>query len=99
MKLIVSRRAARNIEKIQAWWVEHRPAAPTAFTDELAAAEALLRTEPDAGLVYAVHRSGTVRRVVLVKTRHHLYYRHRPDREEIVVLAVWGSPRERGPKL
>jgi hypothetical protein len=43
VKLEVSKRPRRNIEKIQAWWLEMRPAAPTLFLEELAEAERLLR--------------------------------------------------------
>ncbi len=99
MKIRISARARRNIETIQRWWAVNRPAAPSLFLDELAAAETLLRTSPRVGRVYAVHRVGIVRRLVLEKTRHHLYYRYRSDIDELVVLVVWGSPREQGPKL
>jgi hypothetical protein len=78
VKFVISKRARRHIEKIQAWWAENRPAAPALFLDELA---------------------GVVRRVLMTRTSHHLYYRYLPDREELTVLAVWGAPKERGPKL
>ncbi len=61
--------------------------------------ERLLRTNPESGVVYATHRTGIVRRLVLTETRHQLYYRYRAERGELVVLAVWGGPREREPKL
>ena len=99
MKLLVSKRARRQIDKIQTWWVENRPAARSLFLDELAAAEEQLRTAPELGTVYAEHKTGKVRRVVLPKTQHHLYYRYQPERDELVVLVVWGSPRGRQPKL
>lgn len=69
------------------------------FLDELAEAERILRQTPEAGLAYATHRTGVVRRLLLPGTKHHLYYRHRSDRNEIMVLTVWGAPRERGPRL
>lgn len=69
------------------------------FLDELAAAERLLRGHPEAGLAYATHRAGVVRRILLGGTKYHLYYRYHADRDELVVLTVWGAVRERGPKL
>jgi plasmid stabilization system protein ParE len=93
----ISKRARRDIERIQAWWAANRPAAPALFLDELARAERLLRDDPGFGLVYAAHDSRIVRRVLLVRTMHHLYYRF--NRDQLVVLAVWGAPRARGPKL
>lgn len=99
MNFIISKRARRHIEKIQAWWVENRPAAPALFLDDLAGAERRLRTTPTLGVIYSAHKSGVVRRVLLEETHHHLFYRYRPERDELTVLAVWGAPRERGPKL
>jgi plasmid stabilization system protein ParE len=99
VKFEISKRARRQIEKISRWWDENRPAAPTMFLDELADAERLLRSNAEAGIAYARHRTGDVRRVLLAGSAHHLYYRYRRDRDEIVVLTVWGAPRERGPKL
>mgnify|MGYP002402213929 CR=1 FL=1 len=99
MKFVLSKRARRHIERIQAWWVENRTSAPSLFLDELAGAERRLRTNPTLGLVYTAHKSGVVRRVLLTRTSHHLYYRYLPERDELTVLAVWGAPRERGPKL
>ena len=99
MKFEISKRARRHIEKVQTWWAENRLAAPTLFLDELADAERQLRAKPESGTVYATHKTGAVRRIFLAGTSHHLYFRYRPDRDELIVLAVWGAPRERGPKL
>ena len=99
MKLVISKRARGQIEKIQDWWKDNRPAARALFLDELAAAEQQLRSTPALGSVYLEAATGTVRRVLLVKTHHHLYYRYRSDRDELTVLAVWGAPRRRAPKL
>lgn len=99
MNFIISKRARRHIEKIQAWWVENRPSAPALFLDDLAGVERRLRTTPTLGVIYTAHKSGVVRRVLLEETHHHLFYRYQPERDELTVLAVWGAPRERGPSL
>jgi len=99
VKFEVSRRAQKQIEKIGRWWVENRTDSPDLFLDELAKAEDLLRASPEMGTVYAEHKSGKVRRILLTKTQHHLYYRYRTERDELTVLMVWGTPKGRGPKL
>lgn len=99
MKFEVSKRARRQIERIQAWWIANRQDAPTLFLDELAEAERQLRAKPTLGVIYSAHKSGEVLRILLTRTSNHLYYRYRADRDELTVLAVWGAPRERGPKL
>lgn len=99
MKFEISRRARRQIDKIQEWWTGNRPTARSLFLDELDSAERLLRDNPEAGKFYASARKGVVRRILLSRTEHHVYYRYRADRDELVVLMVWGAPRARGPKL
>jgi hypothetical protein len=75
--------------------VENRPAAPALFLDELAEAERRLRTKPALGLVYTAHKSGVVRRVLLTRTSHRVYYRYLPERDELTVGRVGRSPRTR----
>jgi plasmid stabilization system protein ParE len=99
VKFEISRRARRQIDTIQQWWTSNRPAARSVFLDELDGAERLLRANPEAGKFYASARNGVVRRVLLEQTENHLYYRYRPDRDELVVLMVWGAPRARGPRF
>ncbi len=99
MNFEISKRARRQIERIQAWWLEHRPAARDLFLEELELAEQQLRETPTLGVVYTQHRTGAVRRVLLPRTHHHLYYRYQPSRDLLTVLAVWGAPRGCGPRL
>jgi plasmid stabilization system protein ParE len=99
MRFEISRRARRQIDRIHAWWTDNRPAARSMFLDELDQVERLLRANPEAGITCAKHRSGVVRRVLLTRTEYHLYYQFRAERNEIVVLSVWGATRGRGPKL
>jgi hypothetical protein len=107
VKLEISKRARRQIERIQAWWVTHRRDARGLFLEELAA-RATTANDAGAGLdlqrrrlgsIYTERKTGTVRRVLLPRTHHHLYYRYRADRDELTVLCVWGGPKERGRKL
>ncbi len=99
MKFEISKRARRQIEKMQAWWVANRQDAPMLLLDELAEAERQLRAKPMMGTLYSPHESGDVLKILLTRTNNNLYYRYRADRDELIVLALWGAPRERGPKL
>lgn len=87
------------MEKIQAWWTENRPAARLLFLDELGRVERLLRENPELGIVYTAHKSGTIRRILLIQSEYHLYYRYVPSRSEIFVVTIWGAARGRGPRL
>jgi plasmid stabilization system protein ParE len=99
VRLEISRRARRQIEKIHAWWTDSRPSARSLFLDELSRAEQLLRTNPEVGIVYIVQRSGAIRRILLIESEYHLYYRYVPSRSEIQIIAIWGAIRGRGPRL
>lgn len=99
IKITISKRARRQIERAATWWLENRPAAPSLFVDELVRAERLLLQHPEAGVSYATYRNGIVRRLLLGDTWQHLYYRYSSGRKEVVVISVWGAPRRTGPKL
>jgi hypothetical protein len=49
--------------------------------------------------MYTVLDGLPVRRVLLRKTRTHVYYPVDHDAELVKILAVWGAPKGRGPKL
>lgn len=99
VKFVISRRARRQIDRIDAWWTSNRPSAQSRFLDELDRAERLLRDNPELGLVSKVHRSGDIRRLLLPETENYVFYRYRSNRNEITVIEVWGAPRGRGPRL
>jgi plasmid stabilization system protein ParE len=98
VKLRVSARARREADRRGAWWGANRANAQDLFTRELLHVLDLLRDNPDLGIAYeAVHFGVPVRRLLMPKTETHVYYARVGD--AVVVLAVWGARRRRGPKL
>jgi plasmid stabilization system protein ParE len=97
VKLVFARRALREIERHARWWNEHRDA-KTLFEEELAHALLQIRTDPKLGRVYRVVRDQEQRRILMPKTARHVYYRI-DGPERILILAVWGARRRRGPQL
>ncbi len=58
----------------------------------------LLRDDPNLGASYgAAQFDGPVRRVLMKKTERHVYHGRLGD--EVIILAVWGARRGRGPRL
>jgi len=49
VKLRIGRRAQQQASRMAQWWAEHRPAAPTLFTDELERTFQLLVATPGPG--------------------------------------------------
>jgi plasmid stabilization system protein ParE len=91
--------ADEQARAIADWWRVNRPASPSLFTDELAAAFVLLSGAPAAGRRYPARSIPGLRRMMLPSTRYHVYYVHDPERGEVNVLAIWSAVRGRGPLL
>jgi len=81
------------------WWVANRPAAPTAFRDELVVALRDLAAQPTIAAVVVQRGGMAIRRWLLPKTKCHLYYAVDEERGVIDVLAVWGARMGQLPPL
>ncbi len=97
LQLRITRRAAAQIEKADAWWLDNRPAAPEAFREDLKAAFALLIVQPGVGTKVLSARSDGVRRLHLGRVRYYLFYRVKD--QQLVVLSVWHTSRAAAPVL
>ena len=98
MKLEFAARALKEIERQGRWWLTNRPGSVQLFVQELEQAVDLIKATPFLGSIYARKRDRAIRRVLMPKTKYHLYFRQ--DGPEVIrVLSVWGARRERGPKL
>ncbi|MCA9696323.1 MAG: type II toxin-antitoxin system RelE/ParE family toxin [Myxococcales bacterium] len=94
--VVTSDRAERQIAMIDGWWREHRDKAPDLFEEELADVSRLIGFAPRAGK-RVQHPTEVLRRVLMRKTRHHVYY---VEREQYVfVVAVWGTVKGSEPDL
>jgi plasmid stabilization system protein ParE len=91
--------ARQQVARIDLWWREHRPTAPGLFARELAEAQALLAANPEVGTRYTERHGVLVRRVLPSKTHQHVYYQVDSANDLVLILAVWGAPRGRGPRL
>lgn len=97
MTLRLARRALADAKRKKTWWQRNRDSAEL-FEIELAAILERIAATPALGQ-RVEQRSGSVwvRRWLMPKTGNHVYYAI--EANEIVVLAVWGAARGRGPKL
>ena len=67
------------------------------FVEELEQALKIVALLPGAGSIYMRSPIPDVRRVYLRRVALHLYYTFSDD--EVIVRALWGAHRERGPEL
>ena len=97
LPVVVTSRAAAEIEEAAIWWDRNRPAAPGAIREDLSRAFSLLAAQPRVGAVARNTRLKGVRRVHLSRVRHHVYYRVTAAAVEVV--AFWHSSRGAGADL
>lgn len=99
MKVDVHPAAAVEADTADAWWRAHRADATDAFARELADALELLSRAPEMAPTYRRQRGRVVRRLLLPTSRYHLYYVVETSPARVVVLAVHGAVRGRGPHI
>lgn len=90
--------AQRRFEAEDAWWRANRDAQDL-FTLEFTTALSRLSVEPETGQHYRLCRGRLIQRLLLSKTRCHVYYCFDRERDLVEVHTIWGARRRRGPKL
>lgn len=88
--------AQQHVAREQAWWLEHRDY-PEVFAEELEQALRIVAMLPGAGTVYSASPVPGVRRIYLRRVALHLYDTF--NDEGVLVRALWGARRGRGPRL
>ena len=97
MQVAFHPRAAEDAAAIDGWWKANRRAAPDLFLRELEQAVALIADSPTLGKAANDDDLPGVRRVLMRRTRYHVYYR--VTGETLEVLAIWHGARGEGPML
>jgi len=94
-----SRTADAHVETIESWWRENRPAAPDMFSRELEAAVRLLETSPMIGKAYPQAPVSEVRRLLIGRSRYHVYWEVDLGSTAVIILAIWYVGRGSGPRF
>ena len=85
---------------MQRWWKANRPKAPKIFALELADARQRIAEKPDIGHVYAIRSGGViVRRVLMEKTRTHVFHEVREQEGVAMIVALWGAVKGTEPEI
>lgn len=90
--------AEQQLHEIVEWWKAHREASPVLVLEELERCLSLLESSPDVGARFHRSRIPSVRRLLMRRTKHHLYYLHDERNAVVYVIAIWGAPKV-GPPL
>ena len=88
--------AHEHVRREKQWWLENRTHTEL-FASELEHAFRVVALLPGAGTPYPQAAVAGLRRVYVGKIACHLYYTF--DEHEVVVRALWGARRRRGPRV
>lgn len=94
----IAERGPHQIEEVDGWWKAHRRDARLLFRQELAEAIEQIENDPLFGTIYP-GRIKVYRRILMPKTRYHLYYEYFPEAGVLAVAAVWSAGRGSGPNI
>lgn len=99
MRVVFTPEANEQADNCDTWWRENRTKNRDLFARELAETKKLLLETPNVGIVHAVLDGLPVRRVLLRKTRTHVYYVLDLEADSVIVHSVWGARKQRSPNL
>ena len=97
--VVVVDEAEDQLRIIDRWWRENRPLAPKLVLEEFSRCVSLLETAPDIGPRFRRSSVLGVRRLVMKRTKHIVFYVHDRANAIVHVIAVWGAPKEGTPIL
>ena len=95
----VAPRAQAQLDEAVAWWKANRLASPTLVLGELEAALLRLRHAPSSGVNYRQNGAQWVRRILLPRSRYHVYYTVEDATRLVNIIAFWHATKRRGPRL
>lgn len=97
LEYVIKTRARREIERLAEWWSVHRVAAPGAVRLDVEAVLFVVTQHPSLGHKVDTGRAVQVRRYLMTRTQHWLYFRVKNN--VIEVLSVWSTRRGREPQV
>ena len=98
MKIVLLDEAQQRFEAEDRWWRDNRDAKELFFTEFQDVLRQLSST-PGVGQRYRRARGKLIQRVLMTKTRCHVYYFHDQEHDLVEIHSIWGARRRRGPTL
>jgi plasmid stabilization system protein ParE len=98
VKIVLLDEAQERFEAEDGWWREHRDAKEL-FVTEFEETLRQIASAPGIGQRYRRSRGQLIRRVLMKRTRCHVYYVHHVERDLVEIHSIWGARRRRRPAL
>ncbi len=99
MKAHFTEAAGAQLKEALAYWREHRPEAPRLIQEELRHALKRIRSEKVVGKHFGRIDGMAVRKLLLKRSKRHVYFSVDRDEDEILIHAVWGAQRGSEPEF
>ncbi len=98
MKVELSKRARRNSDRIDARWA-NRGDDPSLYAREFLEAIKHLETVGHPGTPWGTRKRPKMRRLLLEKSKCHVYFEVDEKQDVLTVIALWNGQRGQEPKL
>jgi hypothetical protein len=98
VKVEISKRARRASDRIEARWAKHADD-PKVYARELLEGIGHLETVSNPGTPWPTEKRPRLRRLLLPKSKCHLYFEINEREQVVKLLSVWDGRRGRGPSL
>jgi hypothetical protein len=98
VQIKIGRRAQALVRRENNWWLKNADY-PLTFETEFEAVLLRLIEMPTWGTPYPTEKRPHLLRVLLPKSKRHVYYTLERGRTLIVIHSVWGACRKRAPTL
>lgn len=98
-RLLIAPLAEAQVRRIAQWWRVNRSSSPDLFSRELAETLGALLQTPTLSVHYRSRRGVRIRRLLLERSRYHVYYSHDVEADVVELRAVWHTARGSGPLL
>ncbi len=95
----ISPDANAQLDALNAWWRDNRPAAKNRVLEEMRRLETLLTSSAQIVTIYRRRGFKHVRWLRLRTTPYRLFYRYEPGTDLIAIVAIWSSAHKAGPPL
>lgn len=100
MRVRFTPEARLAVREKRTWWEQNRDKAPRLFVEELATIVAKLRDGGDDERQQVAARGGRIIwRLLMPRTRNHVYYRVNEAAGEVEILVVWNAVAGATPDL
>ena len=92
-QVFVAPEAEAQLASALCWWRTANPSAPSLLLDEFQEAVRLISEIPEVGPVFTRTTTSGVRRLLLQRVKHWVYYTYDARHAVAYILAVWSARR------